>query len=141
MGLFYLGVHEYGTAGSKVDGVLGKESGLREILDAVVQGVGEVLDEGTAAGRTGLVELYAVHGVIFDLDAFHVLAADVKDAVYVWIKEGSSVVMGDGLHLALVQHQAGFDQGLAVTGGAGVDDSCGIRHQGVDLLDGADGGF
>ena len=79
--------------------------------------------------------------MIFDLDAFHVLAADVKDAVYVWIKEGSSVVMGDGLHLALVQHQAGFDQGLAVTGGAGVDDSCGIRHQGVDLLDGADGGF
>ena len=44
--------------------------------------------------------------VIFDLDAFHVLAADVKDAVYVRIKEGSSVVMGDGLHLAFVQHQA-----------------------------------
>ena len=36
LGLFYLGVHEYGTAGSKVDGILGKESRLCEILDAVV---------------------------------------------------------------------------------------------------------
>ena len=68
--------------------------------------------------------------LIFDLDAFHILTADVQDAVYVRIKEGSGVVVGDGLHLALVQHQAGFDQGLAVTGGAGVDDSCGIRQQG-----------
>ena len=65
----------------------------------------KVLDEGTAAGRTGFVELYAVHGAVFDLDAFHVLAADVQNAVYIRIKEGCGVVMGDGLHLALVQHQ------------------------------------
>ena len=43
--------------------------------------------------------------LVLDLDAFHVLAADVQDAVYVRIKEGSCVVMGDGLHLALIQHQ------------------------------------
>ena len=36
LGLFYVGVHEYGTAGTQVDGILGKERGLREILDAVV---------------------------------------------------------------------------------------------------------
>ena len=42
---------------------------------------------------------------IFNLDAFHVLAADVQDTVHVRIKEGSRVVMGDGLHLALIQHQ------------------------------------
>ena len=78
--------------------------------------------------------------LIFDLDAFHILAADVQDAVYVRIKEGGSIVMGDGLHLALIQHQGGFDQRLAVTGGAGIDDSGVLRQQAVDLLDGADGG-
>ena len=36
------------------------------------------------------------------LDALHVLAADVQNTVYIRFKEGSRVVVGDGLHLALV---------------------------------------
>ena len=42
---------------------------------------------------------------IFDLDAFHVLTADVEDAVYLRIKERGGIVVGDGLNLALVEHE------------------------------------
>ena len=34
--LFYLGIHENGTAGSQVDGVFGEQSRLGEILHAVI---------------------------------------------------------------------------------------------------------
>ena len=87
---------------------MAKSASFAKSCYAVIQGFGEGLDKGTAAGGTGLVELYAVYGVILDLDAFHILAADVQDAVYVRIKECSSVVVGDSLHLALIQHQGGL---------------------------------
>ena len=43
--------------------------------------------------------------MIFDLNAFHILTADVQDAVYIRIKEGGGIIMGDGLNLTLVQHE------------------------------------
>ena len=77
--------------------------------------------------------------LIFDLDTFHILAADVQDTVYVRVKEGGCIVMGNGFHLALIQHQGGFDQGLAVTGGAGMDDMVHLpASMRIDLLDGTD---
>ena len=60
--------------------------------------------------------------MIIDLDTFHVLAADVQNAVYVFVKERGSIVVGDSLHRTLIQHQGSFDQRFPVTGGAGVDD-------------------
>ena len=42
--------------------------------------------------------------LILDLDTFHILTADIQNAVYFRIKEGSSVVVGDGLYFALIQH-------------------------------------
>ena len=40
--------------------------------------------------------------MVFDADALHVLAANVQNTVYIRFKERSCVVVGDGLHLALV---------------------------------------
>ena len=111
---------------------------MREILHAVVQGLRERLDEGTAAGGTCLVQLYAVYGAVFDLDALHILAADVENTVDFRIEECGSVIMGNRLYLTLVQHQCSFDERLAVTGRTGPGDLCGIRQFGVDLLDRAD---
>ena len=48
--------------------------------------------------------------------------------------------MGNRLHLALVQHQGGLNQGFAIAGGAGACDPRGFRKKTVDVLDGADGG-
>ena len=109
-----------------------------EILHTVVQGLRERLDERTAAGGTCLIQLYAVYGAVFDLDALHILTADVENTVDFRIEEGCGVIMGNRLHLALIQHQRSFDERLAVTGRTGPGDLCGIRQLGVDLLDRAD---
>ena len=71
---------------------------------------------------------------------FHILSADVQNTVYLRIEEGCGCIMGDGLHFALVQHQRGFDQRLAVACGAGIGDAGRVRHLLIDLLDSPDGG-
>ena len=121
--------------------MLREESRLGEVLHAVIQGMGEGLDKGTAAGGAGLVQLDAVHRMVFDADAFHVLAADVQDTVHLRVEELRGVVVGHGLHLALVQHQGGLYQGLAVAGGAGADNMGVLRKKTVNLLDSPDGGL
>ena len=116
LGLFYTGVHKYRTAGSQVDGVLCKKSSLSKILNRKIQGFCKSLNEGTTAGGTCLVQLYIINRMIFDTDTFHILSADIQNAVYIWIEELSSVVVGDGLYFAFVKHERCFHQCLAVSG-------------------------
>ena len=52
-----------------------------------------------------LIQLDAVDGAVFDLDAFHVLTADVENAVNLRIEERGGVVVRNGLDLALVEHR------------------------------------
>ena len=105
LGLFYIGVHEYGAAGAKVRWVPGKQGLFGKILHGKVQALGKCLDEGAAARGARLVELHAVHGAVLYLDALHVLSPDVQDTVHIRLKESSRVVVGDGLHFPLIQHQ------------------------------------
>ena len=76
--------------------------------------------------------------MILYLDALHVLSANVKDTVNIGIEKGRGVVMSNGLNLAFVQVEGGFEQKLTVACGAGMDD---IRPLGKllgNLLHGAD---
>ena len=77
MRLLYLGVHEYGTTGTQVNRMLCEQGSLSKILHGVVQGLGKGLNKGAAAGGTCFVQLHAVYSLILDLDALHVLTADV----------------------------------------------------------------
>ena len=143
-GTFFLrlldfGVHKYCTAGPKVNGILRVERLMGEILHAVVQGFGKGLDKGAASRRACLVELYAVYGLVLYLDAFHILTADVQDAVYIRLEESGGVEMGHCFHLALVQHERCLDERFAVAGGAGVYDFHVLRELGIDVFDGGDG--
>ena len=138
--LLHAGVHEYRASCSEVYGVLCEQSLLRKVLDFIAQRIREVLDKRTAAGGAGLVQLDAVDGVIADLDAFHVLTADIQDAVHIRIKEGSGGVVRDGLDFALVQHETGFDQLFSVSGGTGIGNPRAFRKLAVDVLDGTDRG-
>ena len=79
--------------------------------------------------------------MIFDLNAFHILTADIQNAVYLRIKEGSGIIMGNRLNLTLIQHETGFDQCFPIAGGAGIDDPGSIRHLGIDFLDCTDRSF
>ena len=40
--------------------------------------------------------------MIFDLDAFHVLAANVQDTVYFRVKKGSSIIVRNRFDFAVV---------------------------------------
>ncbi len=88
--------------------MLGKKGSMGKVLHRVVQGLGKGLDEGAAAGGTGFVKQYAVYGLILDADTFHILTADIQDTVYLRIKEGSSIVVGDGLHFSVIQQKGSF---------------------------------
>ena len=50
------------------------------------------------------------NGVILDLDTFHILTADIQDAVYFRIKEGSCVIMGNCFDFTFVKKKCRFDQ-------------------------------
>ena len=78
--------------------------------------------------------------MIFYPDAFHVLTADVKDAVHLRIKEGCSSIVGDSFHLTFLQHKGGFYKCLPVACGTGTDDLTVRRHMGIGFLDGSYGG-
>ena len=136
--LLYLGIHENRAAGAQVDRVLGKQGFFGKILYGIVQGLCEVFNKGTAAGRAGFVQQDAFHSVVFDLDAFHVLAADIQDTVHIRIKESGGGIMGDRLHFSFIEEQCGLDQFFAVTGRTCVDDMGFLRHVRVDFLNGAD---
>ena len=141
LGLFYLGVHKYGTSGTKVNRMLCKKSGFGEILHGVVQGFGKGFNKGTAARGTCLVQLYAVNGLVADLDALHILSADIYDTVNLRIKESSCIVMGNGLNLALIQQQGSLHQCFAVACGTGKCNVCIFRKQAVNLLNRTDSCF
>ena len=49
--------------------------------------------------------------------------------------------MGNSLNLTFIKKKSRFDQGLAVTGGAGKGNLGVFRKEFIDLLDGTDGGL
>ena len=112
--LLDVGIHEHGAAGAKIDGIFGEQCFLGEALGAVAQGIGEVLDKGAAAGGAGFVQQYGVHAAVFQLDALHVLSANVQHAVHLRVKKRGGGAVGDGLHLALVQAESRFQEGFSV---------------------------
>ncbi|GFI51001.1 hypothetical protein IMSAGC020_02211 [Lachnospiraceae bacterium] len=113
---------------------------MREVLHRIVQRLGKGLDEGAAARRAGFVEQYVVNGLVLDLDALHVLAADVQDTVHIRLKIGCGIIVGDRLYFALIQKKGGLNERLSVTGRAGVDDLYAFWQPAVDILDRHDGG-
>ena len=141
LGLFHTGIHEHGTACAQVDGMLCEDGGIRKIFHAVIQGFCKSFNKGAASGGTGLVQEHAVHGLVLNLDALHILAADIQDTVHLGVEESGCIVMGHGLHLPVIQEEGGLHQGFAVTCGAGADDMHVFGKLTVDFLQGADGGF
>ena len=133
--LFYFGVHKYRASGSKINRILRIESFVRKVFHRIIQRLCKCLDERTASGGTGFVELYAVNGLVLDFNALHILSSDVQDTVHVRLKECRRVVVGNRLYFTFVQHEGGFDKRLPVTGGAGVDDLDSFRKLAVNVFD------
>ena len=108
LGLLNIGVHKYGTTGAKVCGSFRKKGFLREVNHIVSQGLGKGLQEGTATGGAGLVQLHIIHGTVLDMNTLHILTADIQNTIHLRLKEGSGIVMGNGFHLSLIQLKGGL---------------------------------
>ena len=117
--LFDVGVHKHRAARAEVDRGLGKECFVREFLRCHAKRVGEILEERAAAGRAGLVQKHRVDRAVLELDALHVLPADIEHAVDLRVEERRGGAVGDGLDLALVERERGLEQCFAVARGAG----------------------
>ena len=136
--LFHFGIHKHGTAGAQIYRVLRKQGGVGEILHAVVQGFGEGLDKGAAAGGAGLIELDAVHRMIFDFDTFHILSANIENTVHGRVEKGCGIVVSHCFHFAVIQQECGFHQCFSISGGAGTDNFHIRRQFCINIPDGAD---
>ena len=119
--------------------MLCEKSGMSEVLHGIIKRLGKGFYKGAAAGGAGFVKLHAVYGLIFDLDAFHILAADVKDTVYLGIKESSGIVVGNCFHLAVIQKESGLHKCLAIACGTGAHDLHILRKQRINFPDRTDG--
>ena len=134
LGLLDGGVHEHRAAGAQVHRLFGEQAQLGEIGDVIAQRLGEGLNKGTAAGGTGLVQHDGVHRAVADLEALHVLTADVDDEVHVGIEVLGSVQVSHRLHKAQVAAEGAFDEILAITDDGAALDVDPVAAQGVDLV-------
>ena len=106
--LFYLTVHKYCAAGPQINGMCCKKSLLCEILYREIQGLCKGLNKGAAAGGAGFIKENRVHGVVLYLDALHILTADIKDAVHLFVKVSCRIIVSHRLHLSVIQLKGGF---------------------------------
>ena len=114
--------------------MLGKEAHLGKVRDGVAQGFGKGLDEGAAAGGAGLVEQNRIDRPVADLEALHVLPADVDDEVHVGGEVAGGVEMGHRFDQAQVTGEGVLDEVLAVAGDGGPADRNAVAALGVDLF-------
>src|SRR5699024_7722040 len=109
-------------AAAQVHRAVGKKAQGRELLHIIPQCLGEGLQEGPAAGGAGFVQKDVADGAVLDLEALHVLAADVDDEVHVGHKVLGGGKVGHRLHQAPVAVEGVFHQFLAVAGGGDAGD-------------------
>ena len=96
--LLYAGVHEHRAPGTQIYRLLGKQTQLGKVGNVIAQRLGKRLNEGAAAGGAGLVEHDGIHRAVADLEALHVLPADVDDEIHIGVEVGGGAVMGHRLH-------------------------------------------
>ena len=122
LGLLHRGVHEDGAAAAQVNGTVGEQTQGGKLLHVVAQGLGEGLQEAAAARGTGFVEEDVADGAVLDLEALHVLAADVDDEVHVGHEVLGGGEVGHRLHQTPVTVEGVLDELLAVAGGGDAGD-------------------
>ena len=72
-----------------------------------------------------------------EADALHILTADVQHTVHFRIKKRSGGAVGNGLDLAFIEVEGGFEKLLTVACGAGAYNMSIFRKAGKELPHGA----
>ena len=110
-------VHEDGAAAAQIHRAVRKQAQRRELLDVVAQRLCEGLQEAAAAGGARLVQEDVADGPILDLEALHILSADVDDEIDVRHEVFGGGEVGHRLHQTVIAAEGILDQLLAVAGG------------------------
>ena len=131
LGLLDRAVHKDGAAAAQVHRAVCKQTQGGKLLHIIAQGLGEGLQEAAAARRTGLVQEDVADGAVLDLEALHVLAADVDDEVHVGHEVFGGGEVGHRLHQAVVAAEGVLHQVFAVAGGG----DAGHLQAGMGLVD------
>lgn len=90
-----------------------------EFPDAVAESACKILQEGTAAGGAGLIELHPPDGTVFAEDGLHVLSSDIQYETYVRRDFPGSSEMRHCLHYAVLQSEGSSQQAFPVACHAG----------------------
>ena len=127
--LFDAAVHEYGAARTEVDGGGGFQSLFRELFGGHAQRCGEGFDEAAAAGRARFVEQHVGYHAVLDLDALHVLPADVENELHSGQYDVGRRLMRHRFYLSAVEFERVFDEIFAVARAACAADVRAFGHQ------------
>ena len=131
LGLLHRAVHEHGAAAAQVHRAVRKQTQGGKLLDVITQGLGEGLQKAAAAGRTGFVQEDVADGTILDLEALHILAADVDDEVHIRHEVLGGGEVGHRFHQTVITAEGVLHQLFAVAGGG----HAGHLQAGVFLVD------
>ena len=118
-----------------------KQCRLCKVLHGIVQGFGKGFDKGAAAGGTGFVKLDTVYRLAFNFDAFHVLAADIQDTVYLGIEKRGGIIVCHCLYFPVIQQKSRLHKCFPISCGAGAHNTDAFRKLGIDFPDCPDGGL
>ena len=114
LGLLHARVHEHGAAAAQVNGMLALHGSGGKLLDGHAHGVREVRDEAAAARGARLVQADVLDDAAANLQALHVLAANVQDEVHVGHEGLCAAQVRHRLDLAGVRAQRLDQDALAV---------------------------
>ena len=110
-------VHEHGAAAAQVHRAVREQPQRSELLDIIAQCLCKGLQKAAAARGTGFVQEDVADRAILDLEALHVLSADVDDEIHVRHKVLGSGKMRHRFHQTVITAEGVFHQFLAVAGG------------------------
>ena len=117
LGLLDRAVHEHGAAAAQVHRAVCEQTQCGKLLDVIAQRLRKGLQKAAAAGGAGLVQEDVADGTILDLEALHVLPADINDEVHVRHKVLGSGKMRHRFHQTVITAESVLYQLLAVAGG------------------------
>ena len=110
-------VHEHSAAAAQVHRAVCEQTQRGKLLDVIAQCLRKGLQKAAAAGGAGLVQEDVADGAVLDLEALHVLPADVNDEVHVRHKVLGSGKMRHRFHQTVITAESVLYQLLAVAGG------------------------
>ena len=121
-------IHEYSTAGTQVNRIRSHQCFGRKILDLHIQRLREIFQEGTATGRTGLIQQNILNHLILNPNTFHVLTANIQDKGDARQEMFGRFIVSHGFNLAHVCVVGSLNQFFSISGDTSLCD-IGIRRK------------